>query len=149
MNIQLATKWQIFCYAFLIAVIFCPNILHRKMRIWSPKSNLMQNFFISHSFNVLLVFVWVYSRLVFFKFGIFFIDISNAIPKVPQTSPPQLPYPLTPTSWPWRSLLLRHIKFARPRGLSSRGWPTRPSSDTYASRDTSSGGNGKFILFYL
>jgi hypothetical protein len=32
-------------------------------------------------------------------------------------SPHPLPYPPTPTSWPWRSPVLRHIKFARPRGL--------------------------------
>jgi hypothetical protein len=31
-----------------------------------------------------------------------------------------LPYPPTPTSWPWRSPVLGHIKFARPRGLSSQ-----------------------------
>jgi hypothetical protein len=56
-------------------------------------------------------------------------------------SPPaQLPYPPTPTSWPWRSPVLGHIKFARPRGLSSRWWLTRPSSATYAARDMSSGG---------
>ena len=53
---------------------------------------------------------------------------------------PPLPYPPTPTSWPWLSLVLRHIKFARPMGLSFHWWLTRPSSDTYAARDTSSGG---------
>jgi hypothetical protein len=37
---------------------------------------------------------------------------------------------------------LGHIKIARPRGLSSQWWPTRPSSATYADRDTSSGGTG-------
>jgi hypothetical protein len=57
-------------------------------------------------------------------------------------SPPAPPPPHTHTSWPWRSPVLRHIKFARPRGLSSQWWPTRPSSDTYAARDTSSGGTG-------
>jgi hypothetical protein len=39
--------------------------------------------------------------------------------------------PPTPTSWPWCSPLLRHIKFARPMGLSFQWWPPRPSSDTY------------------
>ena len=29
--------------------------------------------------------------------------------------PPPLPYSPTPTSWPWCSPVLRHIKFARPR----------------------------------
>jgi hypothetical protein len=31
-----------------------------------------------------------------------------------------LPYPPTSTSWPWHSLVLGHIKFAIPRGLSSQ-----------------------------
>ena len=55
---------------------------------------------------------------IFFNFllDIFFIYISNAIPKVPYTLPaPLLPYPPTPTSWPWHSPVLGHIKFARPR----------------------------------
>jgi hypothetical protein len=56
--------------------------------------------------------------------------------------PTLLPYPPTPTSWPWHSPVLGHIKIARPRGLSSQWWPTRPSSATYADRDTSSGGTG-------
>jgi hypothetical protein len=60
----------------------------------------------------------------------------------PYPPPPPLPYPPTPTSWPWHSPVLRHIKFARPRGLSFQWWPTRPSSDTYAARDRSSGGTG-------
>jgi hypothetical protein len=46
---------------------------------------------------------------------IFFIYISNAIPKVSSTLPPTLlPYPPTPTSWPWYSPVLGHIKFVRP-----------------------------------
>ena len=47
--------------------------------------------------------------------------------------------PPTPTSWPWRSPILRHIKFASPMGLSFHWWATRPSSDTYVARDMSSG----------
>jgi hypothetical protein len=50
--------------------------------------------------------------------GIYFIYISNVIPKVPNTLPRPLPYPPTPTSWPWLSPVLRHIKFAQPMGLS-------------------------------
>jgi hypothetical protein len=43
--------------------------------------------------------------LIFFPFllGIWLIYISNAIPKVPHTHPPPLPYPPTPPFWPWRS----------------------------------------------
>ena len=53
---------------------------------------------------------------------------------------PTLPYPPTPTTWPWHSPVLRHIKFAWPMGLSFHWWPTRPFSDSYAARDTSSRG---------
>jgi hypothetical protein len=35
---------------------------------------------------------------------------------------PLLPYPPTPTSWPWHSPVLRHIKFARPMDLSFEYW---------------------------
>ena len=59
--------------------------------------------------------------------------------KSPPYPPPPLPYPPTPTFWPWRSPVLGHIKFASPMGLSLQWWPTRPSFDTYAARDKSSG----------
>jgi hypothetical protein len=36
------------------------------------------------------------------------------------TPPALFPYPPTPISWPWRSPVLGHIKFAIPRGLSSQ-----------------------------
>jgi hypothetical protein len=55
-----------------------------------------------------------FSFLYFFKLGISFIYIYNAIPKVPHL----LPHPPTPTSWPWCSPVLRQIKFAWPMGLS-------------------------------
>jgi hypothetical protein len=72
-----------------------------------------------------------------FLLSIFFIYISNAIAKVPHTftPPAPLPYPPTPTSWPWRSPVLGHIKFARPRSLSFQWWLTRPFSAIYAARD--------------
>jgi hypothetical protein len=73
----------------------------------------------------------------FFLLGIFLVYIFNAIPKVPHTHPP-IPYPPTPPFWPWHSLVLGHIKFASPMGLSLRWWPTRPSFDTYAAKDKSS-----------
>jgi hypothetical protein len=53
-----------------------------------------------------------------------------------------LPSPPTPTSWPWHSPVLGHIKFVIPRSLSSQCRPTRPSSATYATRDKSSGSTG-------
>jgi hypothetical protein len=64
-------------------------------------------------YNLSLFFIYLFILL-----GIFFIYISSAIPKVPHTLPAPLPYPPTLTSWPWRSPVLRHIKFAWPMGLS-------------------------------
>jgi hypothetical protein len=52
-----------------------------------------------------------------FLLDIFFIYMSNVIPKVPYTSPlpALLPYPHTHASWPWHSPVLGHMIFARPR----------------------------------
>jgi hypothetical protein len=93
-------------------------------------------FFNSFIFNFLLL-------------GIYFIYISNAIPKVPHTLPHLLLHPHTPTSWPWHSPILRYIRSARPMGLSFHWWPTRPSSDTYAARDTSSGWGGNWLVYIV
>jgi hypothetical protein len=89
---------------------------------------------------ILRIFLLLLIVLLIFLLGIYLIYISNAIPKVPQMLPHPLPHPPTPTSWPWRSPVLRHIKFAQPMGLYFQWWPTRPSSDSYAARDMSSGG---------
>jgi hypothetical protein len=81
------------------------------------------------------------SSSFFFK-DTFFIYISNfkCYPKSSlYPSPALLPSPPTPASWPWRSPVLGHIKFARPRGVYSQWWLTRPSSATYAARVKSSG----------
>ena len=84
--------------------------------------------------------------LFFFLFllDIFFIYISNVIPfpSFPSENPLSPPPASQLTqfhSWPWRSPLLGHIKFACPIGLSFPWWPTRPSFDTYAARVKSSG----------
>jgi hypothetical protein len=54
--------------------------------------------------------------LFLFLLDIFFFYISNAIPKVPYTSPPALlPNLPTPTCWPWNSPVLGHMIFTRPR----------------------------------
>jgi hypothetical protein len=91
---------------------------------------------------------WVLLSFLIFLLDIFFIYISNAILKVPYTLPspcsPAHPLPLLGLGVP----LYCHIKFAIPRGLSSQWWLTRPSSTTYAARDTSSWGTGYFILLF-
>ena len=66
-------------------------------------------------------------------------------PKSHIPSPP-LPYPHTPTSWPWCFPVLMHIQFAWSMGLSLHWWPSGPNSDTYAARDTNSRG---YWLVYI
>jgi hypothetical protein len=52
--------------------------------------------------------------MFFLLLDIFFIYISNAILKVPNTFPPALlPSPPTLSSWPWHSPVLVYIIFAR------------------------------------
>ena len=54
---------------------------------------------------------------IFFYLGIYFIYISNAIPKDHTPLPHPLSHPATSTFWPWHSPVLRQIKLARPMGL--------------------------------
>jgi hypothetical protein len=75
----------------------------------------------------------------FCKISFFLILIRYFLHLHFQCYPKSPPTPL-PTSWPQHSPVLRHIKFARPMGLSFHLWPTRPFSDTYAARDRSSRG---------
>jgi hypothetical protein len=114
---------------FILYIIFLSFIERRWLFLLILKTERTWNLF----------YKWVFIFFFIFKLGIFFIYISNVITKFSQTLPPPLPYPPTPTSWPWRSPVLRHIKFARLMGLSFHWWPTRPSSDTYVARDRSSG----------
>jgi hypothetical protein len=93
--------------------------------------------------TVFIFYLFIY-LFIYLLLGIYFIYISNAITKVPHTlpPPPRLSHPPSPTSWPWHSPVLRHIRSARKMVLSFHWWPTRPSTDTYAARDLSSGGGG-------
>jgi hypothetical protein len=66
-----------------------------------------------------------FSCLFFFSsnyvLDIYFIYISNAIPKVPYILPqPRSPTHPLPLLGPGVSPVLEHVKFARPRGLSSQ-----------------------------
>jgi hypothetical protein len=94
-------------------------------------------FFLSFLFCLFVFWFWCCCLIRYFLILHF-----KCYPKTPSYPPPPLPYPPTSTSWPWCSPVLRHIKFARPRGLSSQWWLTRPSSDTHAAGETSSGGTG-------
>jgi hypothetical protein len=90
---------------------------------------------------------WRLYFVIFFEY-LFHLHF-QCYPKSP-SPPPRLPYPPIPTSWPWHSPVLRHIKFAQQMSLSFHWWPTRPSSDSYAARDTSLGvGVGWYWLVHI
>jgi hypothetical protein len=90
-----------------------------------------------HSMKTLFLFIFMF----IFIFISYFLHLHiQYYPKSPPYPPTPLSYPPTPTSRPWHSPILRHIKFARPAGLSFQWWLTKPSSNTYAARDRSSGG---------
>jgi hypothetical protein len=61
-------------------------------------------------------------------------------PAIPFTHPLPLLGPGVPP-------VLRHIKFARPRDLSSQLWLSKPSSDTYTPRDMSY--KGYWLVHFL
>jgi hypothetical protein len=118
-----------------------PKIPEPRLTYWAPNSPPAS---VLQGLDVLRICLWPFTLAQFFilLLDIFFIYISNAILKVPYIPPSLLPYPPTPTSWPWHSPILGHIKFARPRRHSSHWRPTRPSYATYAARDMSSGVTG-------
>jgi hypothetical protein len=65
-------------------------------------------------------FIFIFKAIVFFFFQCFigyFLHLHfKCYPKSPlYPLSALLPYPPTPASWPWRSPVLGHIKFARPR----------------------------------
>jgi hypothetical protein len=78
----------------------------------SRNSHQLRFLWMKDEFNFSFSFVFI------LLLGIYFIYISNAISKDPHTLPHPLPHPPTPPSWPWRSPVLRHIRSARPMGLS-------------------------------
>ena len=64
------------------------------------------------------ILVYYHPPVIFSFFIRYFLHLHfQCYPKSPPYPPPPLPYPPTPTSWPWRSPVLRHIKFARKMGL--------------------------------
>jgi hypothetical protein len=111
------------------------RVRHIKRQLSQGKCSENENKLVRRVFSL-----WQLASFFFFRY---FLHLHfQCYPKSPPYPPTPLPYPPTPTSWPWHSPVLRHIKFASPMGLSFHWWLTRPSSDTYVARDTSSGGWG-------
>jgi hypothetical protein len=70
-------------------------------------------------YEVSMNFVVNITRLLNCLFLRYFLQLHfQCYPKSPPYPLPHSPTPPTPTSWPWHSPVLRHIKFARPMGLS-------------------------------
>ena len=130
-------KYACVCVCVCVCIHMYLHIPHVYTCGPTPHIYLHIYYVYTHTHTYICMFVRMSRFLKFILLGIYFIYISNAIPKVPHTLPHPLTHPPTPTSWPCHSPILRHIKFARPMGLSFHWWPTRPSSDTYAARDTS------------
>jgi hypothetical protein len=121
------------------------------LQTWDPQEGFYHRgrlFFVKNNFlfyGSLPITESIQTIVFFFQFFIrYFLHLHfKCYLESPLYPPPiLLPDPPTPTSWPWHSPVLGNIKFAIPRGLSSQWWQTRPSSATYAARDTSSGGTG-------
>ena len=124
-------------------MIYC--VLLSYFSFFSVGSYLIKSFLAQwEEVSLPFFFFFVFSNVFYSIFIRYFLHLY--FKRYPESSPypPHIPccYPPTPTSWPWRSPVLGHIKFARPRVLSSQWWLTRPSSTTYAARDKSSGGTG-------
>jgi hypothetical protein len=135
--IKMSLRLQAFVYWFYKFNIYVSWVIH-------------EHFFLFIVFPLLIIYFYFYLMyiLLFFKsyFPFFNIFIRyfphlhfQCYPKSPRIPSHPLPYPPTPTFWPWHSPVLGHIKFASPMGLSFQWWPTMPSFDTYAARDKSSG----------
>jgi hypothetical protein len=108
--------------SFLLA-----TISFRKCSPYSYRCGSIHSRFHGWEFDLGLISVifFIYFFVLFFfsnfLLGIYFIYISNAIPKVPYTlHPPHSPTHPLPLLGSDVSPVLGHIKFARPRGLSSQ-----------------------------
>jgi hypothetical protein len=150
------TQWNITGCAFLKVGVLGPGWQYTTSHFLPPHSSIksrLKNISFGEPGRSIM---WRYFHFFYFFFHFilirYFLHLHfQCYPPNPPYSPKHLPptqptpphtHTHTPTSWPWLSLVLGHIKFARPRGLASQWWLTRPSSATYAARDMSSGGTG-------
>jgi hypothetical protein len=98
----------------MIMWFFSFNFLHGELH--------RKNFFLFHIFIRYFMYIHFNFQMLSCKFP---------IPSPLHTAP----LPTTPSSCPWHSPVLGHIKFPITSGRSSQWWPTRPSSATYAARE--------------
>jgi hypothetical protein len=82
-------------------------------RIYYISIHFLANFMVRIVFFLNWIFSFFIICFLYLHFK-YYSESSLYLPHAP------LPYPLTPNSWPWHSPILGHIKFARPRGLSSQ-----------------------------
>jgi hypothetical protein len=139
--VYMAYIWNIFWVCpFLASIHF--SVYDHKLQVWLSTTEHFCFWVLTPFVTFKINFLFFLNFLKFLFFIRYFLYLHfKCYPKSPPATPP-FPYPPTPTSWPWHSPVLRHINFARPRGLSSQWWLIRPSSATYAARDTSFGGTG-------
>jgi hypothetical protein len=117
---------------------------------WSGLSSehwLLGHLVSPRSFFFFLIFYLLYLNNSFFflffplfKIRYLFHLHFQCYPKSPPHAPPPTPPPTHSQFLALAFHCTEAYKFAQPMGLSFHWWPTRPSSDTYAARDTSSGG---------
>jgi hypothetical protein len=133
-GLKLVWVWSNFIYTFIFWLILCLSL--RKRAIVPTPYGTSPPVYLKWSMCYIFFFMAFFIIIRYFLYLHFKCYPESSL--YPTPPPPSYP----PTLLPWRSPVLGHIKFARPRGLFSQWWPARPSSATYAARDTNSGDTG-------
>ena len=110
--------------------------------IWLLLISKIVALWLSRIHEVTLAYNFILFSLLHFLLDIFFIYISNAILKVPYTLPCPAPHPTHSCFLALAFPCTGTYDLRKTKGLSSHSWPTRPSSATYATRDTVLGDTG-------
>jgi hypothetical protein len=76
----------------------------KKKKVQKEKYLCLPGFFFHQMKHILQIIIQLFFK--YFLLHIFLNYFSNAIPNVPHTPPPPLPYPPIPIFWPWRSPVL-------------------------------------------
>jgi hypothetical protein len=123
---------------------------------WLERTSLaVLNLLSQHCYHHWGLFFFLISRIFFsflssflsfilLQFYYIFSSFTLQMPswKSPIPSPPPAPQPTHFYSLALAFPCTGAYNLCKTKGLSSQWWPTRPSSATYAARDTSSGGTG-------